>query len=207
MSKMKTGLIAAVLVSMSGTAFSEEHEGMYVLGAVGKTKVSVPRDAANSDYQNTAGVVGLTSNKTNNPTAYKLQLGYQFNPNFALEGGYIRFGKVAYHSTSASGTGDATHTLNAWNLSAVGILPLQNSWSVLGKLGLAYVRSSASGSSNWGGVYSFSRDDSKKDLTYGLGVKYDFSNAVFMEAGLDNYKSGTQFGRLNVWSIGAGMKF
>lgn len=209
MSTMKAGLIAAaVMASLSGTSFAEGHDhGMYVLGAIGKTKVSVPQDAANSDYPNAVGVVGLTSNKTNNPTAYKLQLGYQFNPNFALEGGHVRFGKVAYYSTSSSGTGSTTNTLNAWNVTAVGILPLQNSLSLVGKLGLAYVRSAASGSSNWGGIYAFSKNGSKKDATYGLGVKYAFSDKVFMEAGLDNYKSGTQFGRLNVWSLGAGVKF
>ena len=137
-----------------------------------------------------------------------MQFGYQFNPNFAVEGGYVSLGKVSYHTTtSTSATGDATNTINAWNATAVGIWPLQNSWSLLGKLGLAYVRSSDSSSSNWNGVYSFSKDESKKDLTYGLGVKYDFTDAFFMEAGLDNYKSGTQFGRLNVWSVGAGVKF
>ena len=210
MNKIKAGLVAAALmISMSGAAFAQDMTNrMYLLGAIGKTKVSVPRDAANTDYQNTAGVLGLTSNKTNNPNAYKLQLGYGFTPYFALEGGYVSLGKVSYHTSSNSGEGDATNTINAWNVTAVGILPLQDSaWSLLGKLGLAYVKSSDSGSSNWNGVYSFSRDESKKDLTYGLGVTYDVNDAVFLEAGVDSYKSATNFGRLNVWSLGAGFKF
>src|ERR1051325_8973006 len=65
-------------------------------------------------------------------TAFDVNLGYRLNRNFAVEGAYTDLGKFHF-SSAALGDGDVKPT--AVSLSAVGILPLQSSFSLYGKAG------------------------------------------------------------------------
>lgn len=94
-------------------------------------------------------------------TAFKLFGGYQFNKNIAAEVGYTDLGKA-----KSTGGGEAKAT--AWELSAVGAFPVWQQLSILGRLGLYYGEGKLSGTGA----------DNKKnttDLTYGLGVGWDFN--------------------------------
>jgi len=97
-------------------------------------------------------------------TAFGLNVGYRLNRNFAVEGAYTDLGK--FHFTSAAaGDGDLKPT--AVSLSAVGILPLQSSFSLYGKAGIAHTETKALGAS-----------DTKDGLLAGAGVMYDFNDAA-----------------------------
>lgn len=202
MKKVLAGLcVAATMAGISGAALADD-SGFYVLGAVGQTRTSTKTD---TDTQLIAlGATGLVSSGDNNATAYKLQAGYQVNSNLAIEGGYIYGGKFNYSATATNIAGviNATGKVTGWNLIAVGILPLGNQFSGLGKLGVADVRSSAT--ATLAGL-SASASTSKSDLTYGLGVKYAVTNAVFLRGDWDSYKGSNS--RSNVWTVGVGYKF
>ena len=97
-------------------------------------------------------------------TAFKIFGGYQFNKNIAAEVGYTDLGKA-----KASGGGvTAEAKATAIELDAVGAFPVWQQLSILGRLGLYY----GEGKLDAPGV---SGKKNTTDLTYGLGVGWDFT--------------------------------
>lgn len=205
MKKIILALMALIGLAGATTAFADD-DGWYVLGAVGRP--------TGSDYQSrvdnaliAAGGTGFSSSFSK-ATVYKLQLGYQINKNFAVEGGYLGSSNQTYSATGGNlgGTLTVSGNVSGYNLIAVGILPLANQFSLLGKLGVAGLQESVTAT---GGGFTVSVNGSKTDLTYGLGAKYDFTKEISMRLDLDSYNVGnsTSASRSNVWMVGAGYKF
>ncbi len=200
---MKKIAVAALLSTVVAAPAFAADMGFYVMGAVGQARTSFQSemDAALIG----AGATGVVSSGKDNATAYKLAAGYQFNANGAVELSYLDSGKFSYTATVATpaGFGTATGKATGWSLVAVGILPIDSQFGVLGKLGVADIRSSVS-AIGAGGFAAAS--GSKTRATYGLGVKYDLTNAVFLRGDWDSYKSALNK-RVSVWSVGVGYKF
>jgi hypothetical protein len=96
--------------------------------------------------------VGQTDVGPQDDTGFKFLGGYQFHRNIAAELGYgLLFDKSGVEVTSLEAV-------------AVGIFPLANNFSILGKLGFALIEAKGPGGSN---------DDT--ELTYGIGGQYDFT--------------------------------
>src|ERR1039458_6291618 len=105
---------------------------------IGRSKAKID-DARITSQIVGAGPVSITDN--NSDTAYKLFGGYQFNKNFALEGGYFNLGKFGYTATvPAPGTLSGNIKLQGLNLYAVGILPITEKFSAFGRLGVQYAQ-------------------------------------------------------------------
>lgn len=114
-------------------------------------------------------------------TAFKILGGYQLNRSFAVEGAYANlFDKDGVEVT-------------AWELVAVGKFPINNQFSVFGKLGFAMWEADA------GAV-----DDDGTDLTYGIGVQYDFSPRLGVRAQWQRYDVEVD---LDLWTIGLVYRF
>ncbi|MBI2286617.1 MAG: outer membrane beta-barrel protein [Nitrosomonadales bacterium] len=206
MKKVLAGLcVAATMATVSGAALAAD-SGFYLLGAAGQTTSDSNKTDLDSALTS-VGAVGFSSSYSK-PTVYKLQVGYQINENFAAEGGYVGSNDATYTATGGNlaGTVSASGSVSGWNLTAVGILPVANQFSLLGKLGVADIRSGASVTGPGG---TASASGSKTDLTYGLGAQYNFTNAVFGRFELDSYKTGssTSSSRSTVWTLGVGYKF
>ena len=92
-------------------------------------------------------------------TAWRILGGYQFNRYFAAELGYHDLGKASSAAGGTKGT--------AWELVGVGSYPIANQFSVYGKLG-AYR----------GELKAANAKETNTDLTYGVGLQYDFTKAV-----------------------------
>ena len=194
-------LVVAAISSASALELSGE---MYVVGSVGRAGVNQTEVQVNNNnimlasrapvkgfettFINT--LQGLRSAQTSSRNGYKLQLGYEFSPNFAVEGGYTDLGKTEYTATystqwawasNPATPGGAPQTgysvvknaeISGWNLAGVGIYPLNSSISVFAKLGMLYakVKQRVSGS----GPFSTAAesDDSNAKAYYGLGATY-----------------------------------
>ena len=122
--RIKTTVVASLLALSAAGAMAENN--LYVLGSVGQSKY---KDITSSE---TVFVDDPGAQIDNTGSAYKLQLGYQFNKYFAVEGGYFNLGKSKLDYSD--GTSDSLKT-DGLNISAVGILPFDNGFSVFGKLG------------------------------------------------------------------------
>lgn len=112
-------------------------------------------------------------------TAWKIFGGYQINRNFAVEGGYADLGELTISGGGVNITAEST----AWDIAAVGIFPINPQFSVYGKLGLYY--GTVDVSSNIGG----SGDDSTTGLTFGAGVRYNFTRNLGVQLEWQVYAS------------------
>ncbi len=204
----KITLAAVVIASLVGSSASfAGGTGWYALGSVGQT-TSNNSDKAQLDSVITGlGGVGFSSSLST-PTAYRLQAGYQVNDNFAVEGGYLGLTNSSYSASGGNIIGSITASGKAdgWNLTAVGIVPVAEQFSLLGKLGAANISTTATVTA---GGASLSTSGSKTDLTYGIGAKYDINKAVFARFDLDNFKGGANgsYSRKTIWTFGLGYNF
>ena len=205
MKKITLAVITIATLAAASTAFAAD-EGFYLLGGVGQTTSSNNKSSLDNALTS-AGGLGFSSSITK-PTVYNFQAGYQLNKNLAFEGGYIGSDDSKYSASGGNlpGALTATGKIDGWNLVAVGIAPLSEQFSLLGKLGFAAIHSSATATFVGN---SASTSGTKTDLTYGVGAQYNFSSAVFARLNLDSYNVGdsTSASRSTVWSVNVGYKF
>jgi hypothetical protein len=133
--------IAATLAILSSAAMAADAPYFYGGADVGSTKLE------GADRE----------------TSFGGFLGYQFNQNFALEGGIRRLGEAEFTG------GDVK--LDQYSISGVGTVPLSNGFSVYGRLGYNRLNIKASGPLG-------SASDDTNEVLYGAGVGYKFSETV-----------------------------
>ncbi len=208
------GLIAlAVLgtVSSSWAIAQDETTGPYIGGNVGRTRA----DFDNGSINRTLAGQGLTVRSTtedNSGTGYKLFGGYQLNRNFAVEGGYFDLGKSSYtFNTTPVGTFNGQTRVRGLNLDLVGMLPVTDRFSVLGRIGAAYAQSRANFSST-GAVAANTTNPRRNDtnLKVGLGMQYAITEALAVRAELERYRINDPVrnrGHIDMASVGLIYRF
>jgi len=92
-------------------------------------------------------------------TAWRVLGGYQFNRHFAAELGYHNLGEASGTAGALEGT--------AWELVGIGAYPIVDKLSVYGKLGVYRGELEAPGA-----------EETNTDLTFGVGLQYDFLKNV-----------------------------
>jgi OOP family OmpA-OmpF porin len=176
-----------------GMAQGMEDKGFYIGATVGQSKVK--------DF---CGGIGVSCEDTD--TALRLLGGYQFNRNFALELGYSQLGEASISSGGLFAKVEAT----AWELVAVGMLPVADRFSIYGKIGMYRADSDFSTNIVFPGIpQSFS--ESNNDLTFGFGLQFDISRNFGVRAEYQRYQDvgGPEIGEsdLDVMSIGVVYRF
>jgi opacity protein-like surface antigen len=158
--------------------------------------------------------IGASSSNERSDTSLGFNVGYLVNRNFAIEGAYTRLGQFDYSaavSSPAADTVSGKYKAHALSLSGVGILPLQQNWSIYGKAGLARTKADLEASSATGAVAAGNTSDSRTGLLIGAGAMYDLSRNVFARAGWDRYadigSDATGKGHADVYSVGVGYRF
>jgi opacity protein-like surface antigen len=149
---LKKVLTTAVLgvSALSVIAANAALPGVYITGQLGYAKTGM-RDKTNlSDMARQSGLSVTTSstdNLSNDGLAGRAAIGIRVTPNLAFEAGYLQLGrkKVKAPFTYKDGdivkdfSGSFSLSQNAIDLLAVGILPLSNGLSLIGKVGAAYL--------------------------------------------------------------------
>jgi OOP family OmpA-OmpF porin len=144
------------------------------------------------------GVSGPGVSCDDKDTAWKILGGYQFNRHFAVELGYTDLGEV-----SASGPGgSASIESSAFELVAVGMMPIVDKFSIYGKLGMYRGETDAS-------APGVSISESNTDLTFGIGVRYDFIRNLGVRAEWQKYTDvgGGEIGEADVDVISVGIVY
>jgi OOP family OmpA-OmpF porin len=204
--KKSTLAVMAIAGLLGASTAVAGDDGLYLLGEVGRITGNGGQSLLDHGLT-AAGAVGFSSS-VNAPTLYKLQAGYQINRNWAVEGGYLGADNAHYSAAGGSLRRAVTGTasINGWDLTAVGILPVSDKFSLLGKIGIADMQEKAT--TQRAGVSS-STSSTKTDLTYGIDAKYDFTDTIFMRVGLDSYNIGnSNYSVRNTMAmIAAGYKF
>jgi OOP family OmpA-OmpF porin len=145
-------MLVGVLASAS--ALADVQPGFYVGAGVGKASVEVDDTGFDAD-----------------DTAFKVFGGYNFNRNFAVELSYIDGGKP----DDRFGVGRVEVSIDGFNLSALGRLPVNDVFSVFGKLGYASYDGEVKG--RVGNSVVASGDGSDEDISYGVGASFNVGTA------------------------------
>jgi OmpA-OmpF porin, OOP family len=142
-------------------------------------------------------------------TAWKIFGGYQINRNFAAEFGYTDLGKVSGTAVISGVNLSESFEANAWELVGIGSVPFGRI-SPYGKLGLyrGEVKGRVVGTP--GGVTATaSGKDTNTDLTFGLGVNFDFTRNIGIRGEWQRYKKmgGDDVGESDVDVLSVGLTY
>lgn len=175
--------VSIILITAAPLAFSLETHAQYPSGNTGFYG-GIGAGRTDTDI-GTAGIAGSTDKNDN---AWKVFGGYQFNQNFAIEGGYADLGRASVIGAQGGVPAAAALDSKVWQAAAVGSLPLSPQVALTGKLGIAYADTDTTG--NIGGT-AFGGSDSKTAPTYGLGLRYDFNRSFGMRGEWERFRLGS----------------
>ncbi len=166
--------------------------GLYVGANVGQSRAEID-DARITNNLLGSGFTSASithEDREDRDTGYKLFVGYQFNRNFALEGGYFDLGEFSYTATTVpTGTLNGKIKLKGVNLDVVGILPITARFAAFGRVGVNYAEAK-NYVSGTGAVNVLNPDPSKRDTNYkfGLGLQYALTESLAMRAEAERYR-------------------
>jgi OOP family OmpA-OmpF porin len=188
---MKKLLVAITVSLVSATAMAQD-KGWYVGGALGQVKAK--------DFCN--GLTGGSTTCEDTDTTVKALGGYQASRNFAIEFGAMNAGSV----DARNPVGRLTVDTKLAEATAVGILPVGQTFSVFGKFGL-YTSAVDSTLSVLGGNRSESKTNS--DLTYGAGVSWLFMPRFAVRAEWQRYSKvdGGDIGKSDADVVSLGLVY
>jgi OOP family OmpA-OmpF porin len=208
-----SGAIGVVaLAAFAGPfAAAQDDTGWYVGAGVGRSHAKID-DPRIIDGLSAQGFSTDSISDDNRDTGYKLFGGYQFNRNFALEGGYFYLGRFGFTAdTAPAGTLNGSIKLRGVNLDAVGFLPFTGKLSAFGRTGADYsqARDAFSGA---GLVDVTNPSPSKNCLNYklGLGLQYAFNESLAMRLEAERYRIDDAVGNkgdIDLYSVGLVYRF
>ncbi len=150
-------LAATVLVGGFGSVTAHAEQTNFYAGA----NLGAPGYPHNVNGVDGSGGDGLSG---------KVFGGYQFTPNFAVETGLVHLGRVENANGSVHARGEF--------VDAVGIAPLNDQWSLLGRLGVTHVTLDTSNG-----------NDNGSGLKVGLGAQYALTKTVALRGEWERYRT------------------
>jgi OOP family OmpA-OmpF porin len=136
--------------------------GFYVGGALGGVSYNV-----NTGSLSSAGFATTSTDDTD--IAWNLTGGYKFTRNWAVEIGYVDLGTFTASGTFGGAASRLEADVTGWNVSGVGTLPLNDMFSLYGKLG--YFRSQVKATANIAGAVGRAKGH-ENDVTAGVGARF-----------------------------------
>jgi OmpA-OmpF porin, OOP family len=147
-------------------------------------------------------VVDLTSTLDDSDTGFGLAGGYQLNDHFAVEITYVDLGSVNYQAdaTVTDGVAQAEADVRLVSsaqgpaLSALGILPIGERFSVFGRAGLSLMNADGTARIALEGVSQrASQSSQKSDPVFGVGVDFGVTRHFAIRLAWDRYlDAGTE---------------
>ena len=209
--KLATTVLRFSLLTMGAMASSlamADDSGWYVGGSLGQSRATID-DARIIGSLARAGLTTTSLIDDDRKLGYKVFGGYQFTKYFALESGYFDMGKFGFNATtSPPGTFSGELKLKGINLDTVGILPITDKFSALGRIGVNFSDVKSSFSST-GSVGTFP-NQSKRAANYklGLGLQYDFTPSFGMRVEAERYRINDAIGnRGDIDLLSAGLVY
>lgn len=179
-------LLAAAALALSGAASAQ----VYGVVSAGVSKHDV----------DCAGTVSCDKSGS----AFKVLGGYKFNPNVALEGGYMSFGKTKAVVNELGVDVDLDIDIRGIGIGAAFHQEFATNWNFVGRLGLAQMKSKITASA---GGFSSSDNDSKAKLYGGLGIGYKLTKQLSLDAAWDFSQGEFQGEKDNVNAFSLGLTF
>jgi OmpA-OmpF porin, OOP family len=174
--KIRKILLASGLALSALLAATQASAQAFVGGSFGKSDI----DSEITDGLITSGSVD------GKDTAFKVFGGYMFNRHFGVEGAYVNLGEVSYSGDffGLPVTGGKVE-VSGFNVAALGSYPITEQFSVFGKIGLFIWESEASDTT---GGLPFSNQADGTDISFGIGVGYNFTRNLGVRAEWERFK-------------------
>ncbi len=198
----KVALAGLLMTALAAPAFASD---FYGVGSLGISHFGVDK----GDIDNTlsaSGFSGFSSSLKQNGFGYKAQLGYQVNKYFAVEGGYVDLGNAKYSVSGPGLSGDIKLKASGANLAALAIYPLDDTFSVFGKLGVIDAKAKLEGN-------GFSDSSTKAKLNFGVGASYALAKDLALRAEIEQFNklgddntTGKKV-NVNLYSVGVAYRF
>ena len=184
----KNLLLLALTVALGATSAQAADTGFYIGGSFGQSQIS---DFSGSDLDSELATLGITSTTTtdDSDSGWKVFAGYKIMKNLAVEGSYTNLGEATARTvvtTPLAGTFNTTLEFESWSISAVGILPLNDQFSLFARLGLN-VWSLDGSTTGTGSGSAVTTGDDGADVVYGLGASYNFSQNLSLRGEWERY--------------------
>jgi len=232
---MKAKIAAAIaLACLSSVALAQQNKAADVGPYAGISGGRSTTTFTSQDFSTNAYIAwfpgaatgGLSDTTDTHNTAWRIFLGYKFDPNWAIEGAYTSFGEAKYTLNGSALTYAASSAQfrvenSAWSLAVKGTLPVSKEFDIFALLG----GTSNYSKTNMGATGGFATDmgtsgSTSKTRGYGmggLGIEYKPTANVGIRAEYHNYgKFGDNItgasnnpGRTeaDVWLLGVSVKF
>jgi OOP family OmpA-OmpF porin len=181
----------------------------YIGAGIGGGKANIDQDRIQAALRsNGSTVTGFTTDEKDGPT-YKLFSGKQLNRYLAIEAGYFDIGKYSFNATASDGTLNGVAGFRGVNLDLLGQLPMTERFSVLGRVGAAYTKTSTHFTGNrLNAVTAPNASEKKAGLKVGLGLEYKFTEALAMRTEVERYRVNDAVGnRGNVDTLSFGLVY
>jgi OOP family OmpA-OmpF porin len=181
-----SAVVIALGAALSGAAVAAETP-VYIGGSWGQ---------ARPNFDTAGGAANTGGGVNSSDGAYKFFAGYQFHKNFSVEGTYVNLGSF----TSVSGN---AFEPTGWGLSLVGMMPLGNNISLLGRLGEYKMRQR---------MKPTSISESSWSPAFGIGLQYDFNQNFNARAEFERIQkigsnATTVSNDTNLYTLGLGYRF
>ena len=184
--RKKTGTLGvAVLAAFASVAAMAADSGWYGGLSIGRSSADIDDERITSGLA-TRGFTTTAIDDDDTDTGWKIFAGRKFNRNFAVEAGYFNLGEPGYTAHTNGGDQTGSTKFQGVNLDAVGILPISEKFSALGRVGLTYTE--ANGTFSGVGVDDSSPKTSDANYKVGAGLQYDFTRSLGVRAEWERYR-------------------
>ena len=194
MKRTKKLLAALAALAACSPALGQD-TGFYVGGALGQASY---REVCR-DFDTLVGVSGAFGCSSEQATAGKVFAGWRFHRFLAAELSYIDYGEAKATSTIAGAAVTATSAVKAAGISALGMLPLGESFWVFGRLGLLQTHTSSKSQ----GAVAASSDHGETELHVGIGAMFQISRGWALRAEYERVNDS----RIDLSSVGVLYRF
>lgn len=182
-------LFLALTAALSVTTVQAADTGFYIGGSFGQSKIS---DFNGSDADAELASLGITSTTSadDKDTGWKAFAGYRIMKYLAVEGAYTNFGEATANTVITAPTAGTVNTdleSESWSISAVGILPLNDQFSLFARLGVNVWNIDISASGTGSGAVVVSDSEDGTDVVYGLGAAYNITQNLSVRGEWERY--------------------
>lgn len=209
---LAAGLSASALAQDYGTPSvrvkpgGESRTGLYIYGAGGVSRGN-DYDLVNTVAAKPAMAAGLGPGTPDTKrNTVRAGVGWRFNRYLGIEGGYVDIGRMEFTGTDALGTPFSSRAkLRGGQAAVVVFYPFTEEFAVFAKLGALYSRTTYSDSTG------ASDDATSVRPYYGVGLQYDFTEAIFGRLEYERYANlgSTLSGKTSFSQthVGVGLRF
>jgi OmpA-OmpF porin, OOP family len=204
-------LTIAVMAAITSPVTQADDMGWYFGAAAGEAETNF-NNVKIGDELLGSGYATSNLRADNRDNAYKIFLGYQTSPYFALEGAYFDMGTTEFSlDTLPLGVFNSTTKMKGFSVDVQAIMPFSEMVSIYALFGANYIEAK-NHQTGTGLISLLNSGSTERDVNYqyGIGLQFDFSDNFAMRIEAERYRVNDPVGDkdfVDMASLGLVYKF